>query len=122
MKLALTTAAILLAAAAAHAAPAGVIKSKIGNVLVAKNGMTLYTFRKDAKNKSNCYGGCAASWPPMFASKNAKADGGFTLIKRKDGKMQWAKNGQPLYFWIKDRKSGDTTGHGVGNVWDAARP
>ena len=122
MKLALTTAAIMLVAAAANAAPAGVIKSKIGDVLVAKNGMTLYTFRKDANGTSNCYGGCATSWPPMIASGGAQAEGPFTIISRKDGSKQWAKDGQPLYFWIQDRKAGDVTGHGVGNVWDAARP
>ncbi len=123
MKLALTTTAIILTAASAlSAAPAGIINSDIGKVLAAKNGMTLYTFRKDVSGASNCYGGCAKSWPPMLASDSAKADGPFTVITRKDGSKQWAKDGQPLYFWIKDRKAGDVTGHGVGGVWDAARP
>lgn len=36
--------------------------------------------------------------------------------------MQWAKDGKPLYFWVKDKKEGDATGDGVKGVWDAARP
>ena len=38
------------------------------------------------------------------------------------GSMQWAKDGMPLYYWVKDMKSGDVTGDGVKGVWDAARP
>jgi predicted lipoprotein with Yx(FWY)xxD motif len=26
----------------------------------------------------------------------------------------------PLYLWAKDKKPGDTTGDGVGNVWHTA--
>jgi predicted lipoprotein with Yx(FWY)xxD motif len=43
-------------------------------------------------------------------------------VKRKDGKMQWAKDGMPLYYWVKDTKKGDATGDGVNGVWDAAKP
>ena len=50
------------------------------------------------------------------------ADGDFTIVERKDGTKQWAKNGMPLYFWIKDGKKGDTTGEGVNDVWHVARP
>lgn len=122
MKLALTTTALVLFAAIANAAPANPANTKLGTVLAAQNGMTLYTFRKDARGVSNCYGGCASAWPPMLASKSAAPEGPFTVISRKDGTRQWAKDGQPLYFWVKDRRAGDTTGHGVGNVWDVARP
>jgi predicted lipoprotein with Yx(FWY)xxD motif len=86
--------------------------------LVAANGMTLYTFDKDSSGKSNCYGDCADSWPPYLAKSGAKAPAkGFTSIKRKDGSKQWAKDGQPLYFWVGDSAPGDTTGDGVGGVW-----
>ncbi|MEM9582912.1 MAG: hypothetical protein AAGA08_07325 [Pseudomonadota bacterium] len=92
------------------------------SILTGANGMTLYTFDKDSKGKSNCYGGCAGSWPPYLAKAGAKAPAaGFALIKRKDGTMQWAKNGAPLYFWAGDAKPGDTTGDGVGGVWHLAK-
>jgi predicted lipoprotein with Yx(FWY)xxD motif len=83
--------------------------------------MTLYTFDKDAAGKPSCYDQCAAKWPPLTAAAGAKADGDYTLVKRKDGSMQWAYNGRPLYLWQKDKKPGDVTGDGVGGVWHVAK-
>ena len=92
------------------------------SVLTGKNGMTLYTFDRDTAGTSNCDGGCAESWPPYLAKAGSKAPAaGFQLIKRKDGTNQWAKNGAPLYFWVGDTKPGDTTGDGVGGVWQLAK-
>jgi predicted lipoprotein with Yx(FWY)xxD motif len=124
----LILAAAMLAAAMplAHADDyaAGAIKSSDtakGEVLTNPMGMTLYTFDKDAAGKSNCYDQCAAKWPPLTAAAGAKADGDYTLVKRKDGSMQWAYNGRPLYLWQKDKKPGDVTGDGVGGVWHVAK-
>jgi predicted lipoprotein with Yx(FWY)xxD motif len=125
MKTLLTTSALILAgltASVAFAAPVAEIDSSIGPVLVGENGMTLYTFKKDKENVSNCNGGCAQKWPPLMAADDATASNGYTIIKRKDGTHQWAKGGMPLYFWVKDTKAGDVTGDGVKGVWDAARP
>lgn len=103
--------------------PAVSMDSAKGAILVDKaKKMSLYTFRKDTKGKSNCYDGCAAKWPPFMAAADAKAHDEFTIISRKDGSKQWAKDGMPLYFWFKDKKSGDISGHGVKGVWDLARP
>lgn len=98
------------------------VKTDKGDVLAGANGMTLYTFRNDKSGESNCYDACAKNWPPFTATAQDKADGAFSIISRKDGSMQWAKDGMPLYYWIKDEKSGDVTGDGVKGVWDAARP
>ncbi len=94
--------------------------TSLGEVFVNAKGMTLYTFAKDGKNKSNCNDGCTGSWPPVMASKDAAVWGAFTVIKRADGQYQWAWQDQPLYTWVGDRKPGDVTGHEVGNVWFAA--
>jgi predicted lipoprotein with Yx(FWY)xxD motif len=98
------------------------IKVAAGNAtLTAANGHTLYTFDKDAANKSNCYNDCADSWPPYAAAKGAKSKGkGFSIVKRKDGSLQWAKDGAPLYFWVGDTEPGDTNGDGIGGVWHIA--
>ena len=45
-------------------------------VMTDSASRTLYTFDKDAANKSNCYGGCAAAWPPFFAKDGASAAAG----------------------------------------------
>jgi predicted lipoprotein with Yx(FWY)xxD motif len=94
-----------------------------GKVLTDPKGMTLYIFDKDADGKSVCNGPCATNWPPLMATGDAKADGGYTIIVRDDGGKQWAYKGKPLYTWIKDTKPGDISGDGVaGNSWHIALP
>jgi predicted lipoprotein with Yx(FWY)xxD motif len=91
-------------------------------VLTDSKGMTLYTFDNDASGVSNCNGGCAKKWPPFAAKVGAPAPAaGYTIITRDDGTSQWAKDGAPLYFWVGDKKAGDTTGDGVGGVWHTAQ-
>jgi predicted lipoprotein with Yx(FWY)xxD motif len=92
--------------------------------LVGPNGMTLYTFDKDAagSGKSACNGGCATNWPPFMAADADKPSGDFTVLTRDDGKKQWAAKGWPLYYWAKDTKPGDKTGDGVNSVWKTAKP
>lgn len=91
--------------------------------LVGNNGMTLYTFDKDAagSGKSVCNGPCAGNWPPLFAMDGDTASGDWSIVTRDDGKRQWAYRGKPLYFWVKDQKPGDTSGDGFNGVWHIAR-
>ncbi|HEY8595976.1 MAG TPA: hypothetical protein VIL84_12105 [Devosiaceae bacterium] len=96
------------------------MQSDKGEILTDANGMTLYTFDKDTAGTSNCYDQCAVNWPPLAAASGAMADGDFSLVTRKDGTMQWAYKGMPLYGWIKDTAPGDMTGDGVGGVWHTA--
>jgi predicted lipoprotein with Yx(FWY)xxD motif len=93
-------------------------------MLVGSNGMTLYTFDKDAagSGKSVCNGPCAGNWPPLMAMDSDKPTGDYSIVVRDDGKKQWAFKGKPLYFWVKDQKPGDKTGDGVNNVWRVAKP
>jgi len=92
-----------------------------GEILTDANGMTLYTFDKDTSGVTNCYDNCAVNWPPLIAASGAKAEGDYTLVERKDGSMQWAYKGMPLYLWKSDQKPGDVTGDGVGGVWHVAK-
>jgi predicted lipoprotein with Yx(FWY)xxD motif len=92
-----------------------------GDVLVAANGMTLYTFDKDVTNKSNCNDACLKAWPALIATADAKVSGEFSIINRDDGGKQIAMNGKPLYFYIADQKAGDITGDGSGGVWHVVR-
>ena len=118
----IAAAALAMIGTTATAKTLATVNSDIGQVIAsAKNGLTLYTFRKDAKNIPNCYNDCATAWPPFTASAAAKPNGALGIIKRKDGTRQWALNGKPLYFWAGDSQRGDVTGDGVGGVWDAVR-
>lgn len=93
-----------------------------GQVLVGTHDMTLYTFDNDSAGLSSCYDECAENWPPFIAMKGAKPSGDYSLVKRKDGNEQWAKDGMPLYYWVKDKKAGDVTGDGAYGVWHVAKP
>lgn len=93
-----------------------------GEVFVDEQGMTLYTFDKDADGSSACSGECAAKWPPVLAANDAQATGEFTLVTRDDNSRQWAYRGRPLYRWVQDKQPGDITGDKVGGVWHLATP
>ena len=93
------------------------VKTSVGAVLADTHGMTVYTYDKDTKGKSNCYGECAEYWPPVKATAKDKPVGDLTIIKRTDGTLQWADAGKPLYTFVKDKKPGDVTGNNTNNVW-----
>jgi predicted lipoprotein with Yx(FWY)xxD motif len=118
--LTLTTALLGACVSMADTAPA----KQVDGVLTGPNGMTLYTFDKDAtgSGKSVCNGPCATNWPPLMATDMDKAQGDYSVITRDDGKKQWALKGKPLYYWVKDSKPGDKTGDGVGNAWRLIKP
>ncbi len=119
----MTAVALLMGAGMASAAALSEVDTAGGKVMAATDtGMTVYTFRKDAENVSNCYDDCAVKWPPFLAAEGAEPEGALTVIERKDDTYQWALNGKPLYFWAGDTAKGDATGDGVGGVWDVVRP
>ncbi|PSH62647.1 hypothetical protein CU102_25120 [Phyllobacterium brassicacearum] len=103
------------------AEPVKMMDTKMGKVMTTPKGMTLYTFDKDTKDKSNCDAKCLKNWPAFHADAKAKAEGEWTLVKDADGKDMWAYEGKPLYMFAKDKKAGDMTGDGVGGVWHLAK-
>jgi predicted lipoprotein with Yx(FWY)xxD motif len=106
-----------------HASLAAVTGKLNGETfLMDAHKMTLYTFDKDEKGVSNCYDDCATKWPPLMGEVGMDLAKGYSLIERKDGGVQVAYKGQPLYLWFKDENPGDMTGDGVKGVWHIARP
>ena len=124
MRLAASLATAALAAACAFPSLAAGPARVADGVFVGPNGMTLYTFDRDAagSGKSVCNGPCATNWPPLSATASDAPDGDWTIVVRDDGSRQWAYKGKPVYYWVKDAKPGDRTGDGVNNVWRLARP
>jgi predicted lipoprotein with Yx(FWY)xxD motif len=126
--------AVLLAATHASAASTGaqvkVDKSALGRILVSAQGRTLYMFAADKRDKSACYGNCATYWPPLLTISTHVTGSGVNAsmlgsTKRTDGKLQITYNGHPLYRFVKDTKSGQTSGQGVnafGGLWWVVSP
>jgi len=101
-------------------------KVDIGSYLTDIKGMTLYTFAMDSPGKSACEGPCVDNWP-LFYKETVEAKEGldakdFGTITRDDGKKQTTYKGMPLYYFIKDKKPGDTMGQGVKDAWSVAKP
>jgi predicted lipoprotein with Yx(FWY)xxD motif len=111
-----------LSACVSAPAPATSAQTDKGAVLVDSKGMTLYTFERDKNGQSLCNGICLQKWPALLAPAGARAHDDWTLITRRDGALQWAYKGQPLYTWYQDGKPGDTTGDNEADVWHLARP
>jgi predicted lipoprotein with Yx(FWY)xxD motif len=101
-------------------------KTSFGKILVDKQGITLYAFGHDKKDKSRCSGQCASFWPPASSPKKPTVAKGITksklkVIKRGDGSRQLSYNGHPLYRYVGDAKPGDTNGENItafGGIWD----
>lgn len=101
---------------------------ELGKFLVDGTGMTLYLYTRDEPGKSNCYDRCAGNWPPLVIAYGEPVAGEgvdpslISVVVREDGARQVAYRGMPLYGWIQDQAPGDTTGHGVGEVWYVVAP
>jgi predicted lipoprotein with Yx(FWY)xxD motif len=120
----LAASAFFLASQVALAAslPFGSETTTKGTILTDARGMTLYTFDKDKKGVSSCYGTCAQFWPPFKAAAGAKPSGPYSLIMRKGGSKQWAFNGMPLYRFKEDTAKGQMAGDGFRGVWHVVHP
>jgi predicted lipoprotein with Yx(FWY)xxD motif len=102
----------------AGGARVAVAKSPLGRILVDGKGITLYDFVQDKGTKSSCYGACAALWPPLTTTGKPVAGRGVRAsllgtTKRKDGRLEVTYKGHPLYYFVSDRKPGQTTGQGL---------
>jgi predicted lipoprotein with Yx(FWY)xxD motif len=113
----------------ASASPTGqevkTAQGDLGTFLVDKDGKAVYLFTKDSPGKSVCEGDCLAAWPAVTGKVTAGAGVDASKIgtlKRSDGTTQASYGGWPLYYWVKDKKPGDTTGQGVGGVWYLLNP
>jgi len=122
--------AIALGSSKATSARAHIANSRLGRILVDSKGITLYDFVKDKGTTSVCYGACAALWPPLLTQGKPLAGTGVRpsllgTTRRKDGKLEVTYGGHPLYYFVTDRKPGQTTGQGVnqfGGPWWVLSP
>lgn len=109
--------------------------AKLGEIVIDKNGHTVYRFMKDSPwpMKTACTGECLEKWPviePVDANDtegiDLKGSGprgqGYVVFDRPDGLKQQTIDCVPIYTFAGDKKPGDTNGQGVGGTWFAIRP
>ncbi len=115
---AVALAGVSLAATTPGTAVIKVAPSGLGRILVDAHGKTLYLWAHDKGARSTCNGDCAEYWPPLLtngrpvalAGANARLVG---TSRRSDGTTQVTYAGHPLYYFIQDRKAGQTKGEGL---------
>lgn len=95
--------------------------SKLGNILVDGSGRTLYLFTMDGRNMSSmkCDATCQKLWPPLEGRPKAGHGVDAKLINTTHAgrKTQATYGGHPLYYYAKDKASGDVKGQGIDKVW-----
>lgn len=105
--------------------------TKLGQVLVDSNGLTVYLFLGDRGTASSCNSaGCVQYWPPVLTTGAPQPGAGVTgsllgTTARADGTTQVTFAGHPLYRFVLDKAAGDATGQGVnsfGAPWYVVAP
>jgi len=103
--------------------------SQFGPMLFDSNDQAIYLFDKETSDKPDCYGDCAAAWPPVLTKGQPVAGKGLKqnllgTTRRKDGKTQVTYNGHPLYFYVNEGP-GEVKCHnvvGFGGTWLVVGP
>jgi predicted lipoprotein with Yx(FWY)xxD motif len=103
---------------------------ELGDIVVDKNGKTVYRFLKDKawpKSVSNCTGACLQKWPAVAAvspddTKGVQKKGLMGFVRPDNGVKQMTVNCWPIYTFSGDKAPGDTNGQGVGGTWYAVSP
>jgi hypothetical protein len=78
--------------------------------------LPLYVFKGEPAGRSLCDRDCTAVWPIVRAEKNDKPVGLWTIVKRADGRLQWAYKNRPVYTYFEDRPN-DPKGAGKNMDW-----
>ena len=76
----------------------------------------LYFYDKDTANQSNCYGACLTKWVVLEATPTSKTLGEWSVVKRRDGKFQWAYRTHPVYMLMQDSAQAPS-GDGKDGLW-----
>jgi predicted lipoprotein with Yx(FWY)xxD motif len=93
----------------------GLSATASADLLVGRNGMTLYTFAKDVHGNSVCSWQCIRIWMPAKPGDVTGPE--FGAITREGGARQLTYGGKPLYYYIGDHQSGDANGAGMDRLW-----
>lgn len=79
--------------------------SDFGTILVNRDNQAIYRFDRENDGRSECYGACAAAWPPVLTKGVPKARGKIRqkylgTTRRKGGALQVTYAGSPLYYYV----------------------
>lgn len=76
----------------------------------AGSGRTSQKGMRSASRTTGCVECPRSYWEPVFATATDKPSGNWSIVKRDDGKLQWAFKGEPLYTHGRDKWAGALNG------------
>ena len=113
---------------AAHATLAVVTNSKLGKIIVAASGKTVYLYMPDeTSTTSTVPAALKSAWPAVTASGTSTVDASLDKTKlavdpQPDGTKQVAYNGHLLYTFQGDAAPGSASGERLGGIWFVLSP
>jgi predicted lipoprotein with Yx(FWY)xxD motif len=101
-----------------------VSSSQFGDIVFNAENQAIYLFDKETSSTPECYGACAAAWPPVLTEGEPVASGAakqglLGTTERDDGSTQVTYAGQPLYYYAHEGP-GEVLCHNVsefGGLW-----
>lgn len=78
--------------------------------------LPLYVFKGEPAGRSLCDRDCTAVWPIIRAEETDKPVGSWTIVKRDDGRFQWAYKNRAVYAYFEDRPN-EPKGAGKSMDW-----
>jgi predicted lipoprotein with Yx(FWY)xxD motif len=85
----------------------------LGIALANRAGYTLYTYRRDTRDRSLCDKDCARIWLPVIAAAGSLPEAPWSTIRREDGQRQLTYEGHPLYQYSADEGPAYVSGSSV---------
>lgn len=84
-----------------------VADSEFGPMLYDTAGQAIYLFDKEEGPRAECYGACAADWPPVLTDGEPRGVRGarpglLGTTERRDGTLQVTYGGHPLYYYAHE--------------------
>jgi predicted lipoprotein with Yx(FWY)xxD motif len=118
-------------ASAARPHTVDVVGTNVGKILVDRNGLTLYAFTRDSRDKDKCVAisGCTAVWPAYTTTGKPTAGPGVNASLlgtiKLGSREQVTYDGRPLFEYAQNNDPGATGYIGTpefGGTWDAVSP
>lgn len=103
--------------------------SQFGPMLFNDKGQAIYIWELEESPTAECYGDCAALWPPVLTDGAPRASGDVKsellgTTTRTDGTTQVTYNGHPLYYYAHEGP-GEVKCHNIrthGGLWWVIQP
>ena len=106
-------------AAAPPTVPPGVTLVEVVRELQASAAQMLWTRLGDEAGRTllfpvgqqtggaSCVDACATEFPPLLAPAGAAPLGDWSLVRRPEGRLQWAYQSRPLHAWSREETPGE---------------